>query len=364
MINVNTKLQQSYAVVCFFDAYPPTTGSGTVCYDFFKSIKSKKKLFLQYSEKEIKKKNIKSIKIIKNNFFFKALFLPIIIFFLLNFLRKQKIKKNVIIEGPSWSFYSFFVIFFLKYFTQARIIYRSHSIEWEIRIKNSNLFIAYLTKFFEKKICQLSDIVTSVSTIEQNKFLKYYSRKTYLFPNSVAFNKLNKVKSSRPIKVPKNFIFYCGSYNYGPNRSAINILINKVMPGLSSDIKLVVTGDSNFDFNNPRVLNYGVIDKSKLKFLYKNCIALVAPIFEGYGTRIKFIEALFYNCLIITTNKGFEGLDVSNKNVQIVDSIKLMIKKIKKAKKIKKQKKILDSLEKFSMEQNVKKFLNFLNDRK
>ena len=41
-----------------------------------------------------------------------------------------------------------------------------------------------------------------------------------------------------------------------------------------------------------------------------------------------------------------------------------MIKKIKKAKKIKKQKKILDSLEKFSMEQNVKKFLNFLNDRK
>ncbi len=364
MVNVNTKLQQCYAVVCFFDAYPPTTGSGTVCYDFFESIKSKKKIFLQYSDKKIKKKNIKSIKIIKNNFFFKILFLPIIIFFLLNFLKKQKIKKNVIIEGPSWSFYSFFVIFFLKYFTQAKIIYRSHSIEWEIRKNNSNLLIAYITKFFEKKICQLSDIVTSVSAIEQNKFLKYYLRRTYLFPNSVSFKKLNKVKSSRPIKVPKKYIFYCGSYNYAPNRSAINILINKIIPSLSSDIKLVITGDSNFAFNNPRVVNYGLIDKSKLKFLYKNCIAIVAPIFEGYGTRIKFIEALFYNCLIITTNKGFEGLDVSNKNVQIVDSIKLMIQKIKKIKKIKKRKKSFNSLHMFSMEQNTKKFINFLDDRK
>ena len=44
MTNVNTKLEQSYVVICFFDAYPPTTGSGAVCYDFFKAIKSKKKL--------------------------------------------------------------------------------------------------------------------------------------------------------------------------------------------------------------------------------------------------------------------------------------------------------------------------------
>jgi hypothetical protein len=39
---------------------------------------------------------------------------------------------------------------------------------------------------------------------------------------------------------------------------------------------------------------------------------MVAPIFEGYGTRIKFIEALFYNCPIITTQKGYEGLEIRN----------------------------------------------------
>jgi hypothetical protein len=364
MTNVNTKLEQSYVVVCFFDAYPPTTGSGAVCYDFFKAIKSKKKLFLQYSKKNIKKKDIKSINIIKNNFLFKIIFLPIILFFLLDFLRKQNTNRNVIIEGPSWAFYSFFLIFFLRFFIDTKIVYRSHSIEWEIRKRNSNLLIAYLTKFFEKKICQFADIVTSVSVVEQKKFIKYYSKKTYLFPNSISFNSLNKIKSSRPSNVPKKFIFYCGSYNYGPNRSAINILINKIMPRLSSDIKLILTGDCNLDFYNPRVLNYGIIDKSYLKFLYNNCLAIVAPIFEGYGTRIKFIEALFYNCLIITTNKGFEGLDVSSKNVVTVNSIELMIKKIKEIKEIKKEKKSLFSLQKFSMEKNTTKFIKFLNDRK
>ena len=36
------------AVVCFFDAYPPQSGAGSVINDFFISLKINKKLF-QYS---------------------------------------------------------------------------------------------------------------------------------------------------------------------------------------------------------------------------------------------------------------------------------------------------------------------------
>ena len=42
------------AVVCFFDAYPPRSGAGNVSWDFFESVKNRKKFF-QLSDQNIKK---------------------------------------------------------------------------------------------------------------------------------------------------------------------------------------------------------------------------------------------------------------------------------------------------------------------
>lgn len=356
------KSNELCAVVCFFDAYPATTGAGTVSYDFFCSLPYKNKILFQYSKKEIIKKKIKSIIIFKNKIFFKILFLPFMLYALLDFFKKKSSKKTLFIEGASWSFYSFFIIFFLQFLKNITIVYRSHNIEWEIRKENSNILIAYLTNFFEKKICQMCNIVTSTSLVEKKKFFKYYGKETDLFPNSISFDYLKRIKSSKLKSTPKKFIFYCGSYQYKPNKIAINCLINKILPNLPEDIYLVITGDSDFNFNNKRVLNYGIVKKSNLKFLYQNCISVVAPIYTGYGTRIKFIEALFYNCPIITTKKGFEGLEIYNNNVFICSSPKAMVQKIRKIKNKKRNyvKKIIN----YSMEYNTSRFISRLSSVK
>ena len=55
----------------------------------------------------------------------------------------------MVIEGASWIFYSFVVIFFFKIFSpNVKIIYISHSIESEIRKKYSNKFIYLLLQYF------------------------------------------------------------------------------------------------------------------------------------------------------------------------------------------------------------------------
>lgn len=69
----------------------------------------------------------------------------------MKFFGNQK-KKIIFIEGPSWAFYSFiFVLFFKCLKSNFLVIYRSHSIEYEIRKKNSSNFLSLLTFFFEKK---------------------------------------------------------------------------------------------------------------------------------------------------------------------------------------------------------------------
>ena len=44
------------AVITFFDSYPPKTGSGNVCIDFFNNWESSNKKLFQFSEYKNKKK--------------------------------------------------------------------------------------------------------------------------------------------------------------------------------------------------------------------------------------------------------------------------------------------------------------------
>ena len=340
------------AVICFFSAYPSISGSARVCYDFFSCLKVKDKRLFQFSSKKSKNKRIENI-IIKNYPIFKILHLPILICKILSFFKKTK-KKIIFIEGPSWAFYSFVLIIFFKVFkSDYLVVYRSHSIEYEIRKKNSTSFIAFLTFFFEKKILQLSDIATSVSPYEQKKFYKYYKIKTYLFPNSVSYEKLQNIKMKR-VKVSGKYIFFCGSYEYKPNRKAIDIIISKILSRIKDlNIKLVLTG-GGFKKENKQIVNLNILNESQLKYVYKKSLAVVAPIFEGYGTRIKFIEALFYNCNIISTPLGFEGLK-KNKNVFLTNKVGSMIKKIIILKRKKQNKKNLLNLD-YSMENNIQIF--------
>ena len=52
-------------------------------------------------------------------------------------------------------------------------------------------------------------------------------------------------------------------------------------------------------------------------------MALILPITEGYGTRIKVLEALAFGVPIVSTPKGVEGINTNNVNfIKITKNIK------------------------------------------
>ena len=139
-----------------------------------------------------KKNNIFTVKIIKENIFLKLFSVFVLFFHVYRYLRKVRVKI-LIIEGASWIGYSFIIITLSKiFFNKIYIIYKGHSVEYEIRKKN--YFIGVLSFLFEKYVYKVSDIKTSVSVIEAEKIFKFYGVKPIVFPNIIKIN--NSIKDN------------------------------------------------------------------------------------------------------------------------------------------------------------------------
>ena len=349
------------AFITFFPIRPDTMGSSAVVNSRFANWPFKKKIFQITHVSKINNQKIESIFIKKENPINKILKLPRMCFKINEYLKKTK-KKIILIEGASWIFYSFFILFFFKtFYPKVKIIYISHSIESEIRKKYSNIIIYYLTKYLEKLVFKLSDISTSVSNKERKKIKILYNVKTILFPNAISINKFKKRKI-----INYNYIIYTGSYSYKPNKDAIDYLNNFIMPQLLKKIpnlKLVLTGGGYLK-KLPWVINKGVVSKKDLLNLLFFSKCLCVPLKFGSGTRIKIIEALSIGAIVVSSKKGIEGIKTKTFNPPfIIDKNKRLIQnllKIIKDNKNIKRKAILDKnyyLKKYSMKNLIQKFI-------
>ena len=354
------------AFITFFPIKPDTMGSSAVVNSRFNCWPFPKKIFQMSHVKKVDNKNIRTIFIKKENPIYKIINLPEMVFKVFGYLKKSKEKKIVIIEGASWIFYSFVIIFFIKLFLfNVKIIYISHSIESQIRKKYSNIFIFYLTKFLEKLVFQISDFSTSVSIKERNKIKKIYDKKTILLPNAINLETISKKKI-----ISEDYIIYTGSYSYKPNKDAIDYLNEYLMPILIKKfpkLKLVLTG-GGFNKYFPWVINKNIVSKNHLHNLVFFSKCLCVPLRFGSGTRIKIIEALSLGAIVISSKKGIEGITLKSKDPPFIvckDSLfldqitKIIINNKKIKKKSIKAKKFY--LQKYSMKNVVKKFINEIN---
>ena len=349
------------AFVTFFPIIPDNMGSSTVINSRFKNWPNKKKLFQISHLKDINNSNLKTIPIKSETPINRIVNLPKLIFEVFNFLKNSK-NNLIVIEGASWIFYSFIVLFSFKLLLpSSKILYLSHSVESEIRKKYSNILIFKLTKFLERWVFKYADISTTVSAIEQKKIMKLYNSKTILYPNALTLD--NEIKKQTLFK---DYIIYSGSYLYKPNKNAIDTLNDKIMPKLLEkfpNLKLVLTG-GGFNKKLPWVINKGIVKKKDLYNLiyYSKCMCV--PLKFGSGTRIKIIEAMAVGAIVVSTIKGIEGIDLKSKNPPFVtDNIKkirhIITTVISKNKDLKKKsfKQRNYYFEKYSMKKNTENFI-------
>ena len=188
-----------------------------------------------------------------------------------------------------------------------------------------------------------------------------YKKKTYLYPNGIILEKKNNKRI-----INNNYIIFCGSYLYKPNKTAIDYLNNFLMPKILKDfpdVKLVITG-GGYKKKFPWLINKNIVTKKVLYNLiyYSNCMCV--PLKFGSGTRIKIIESLMLGSIVLSTKKGIEGINLKYKNPPfIVDSkngqinkLKFILKNNNKIKKISKKNKLYYK-KLYSMNNITNKFL-------
>ena len=84
-------------------------------------------------------------------------------------------------------------------------------------------------------VFKYSYLSTSVSKLEQNKIRKLYNHKSILYSNAITINNHNYNQKQKR-EMQQDYIIYCGSYKYKPNKNAIDYLNNKIMPSLIKKI--------------------------------------------------------------------------------------------------------------------------------
>jgi hypothetical protein len=359
------KKKKKFAFAAFYPVVPNISGSSEVSGSFFKYWPSnnKKIFYITHLKDNNKNNKFQPIKIIKENPYFKIISLISLCFKIIIFLKGTK-RPYLIIEGPSWIFYSYATIKVIKLFLpNTKIIYHSHSIEYEIRKKFNNKIISYLTYFLEKKVFQLSNFSTSVSKNECKKIHSLYNKKTIIFENGIDLNKIKKIPKK---KINYKYLIYTGSYLYKPNKEAIDILVNDIMPKiliLHPNLKLIITGGGYYKETEYKwLINKDKLKKKQLYYYLKHAECLVTPLLYGSGTRIKILEALSVGTNVITTPIGIEGIRFLNKsnNPLILNKIKLfpiyINKLLKNKKKYINKKEITFYRNKFSMQNLTKNF--------
>ncbi len=256
-----------------------------------------------------------------------------------NFFRLKKLISkyqvtHLLIEHP----YFGWLAWLLKISTGIKLIVRSHNIE-ALRWKSLGKWWWRILWQYEKFTHRQADL----SLFIQKEELDYAVRNYRLDPAHcmvVTFGielegppSISEIESSKElirtrhgIKQDDKILFFNGSFNYKPNLDGLLAVLKEINPNLIKNsgfaYKLLIAGshipEDIKNENFPNVIFAGFVDD--INSYYKATDVFLNPIIEGGGIKTKLIEALGFNCNVVSTAKGAIGVDpeLCNGKLQLV----------------------------------------------
>ncbi len=213
-------------------------------------------------------------------------------------------------------------------FPKKPALYRAHNVEYDFKLSAYKLIgspgnLLKETYDFERKCCEESDHILTVSQLETDRFMELYR-----FPESMRskfsdihlgydLNKNTVVFPSHREKMGGNYEYY-GFFISSDIQSAVDaakICIDTARK--YPDIKIIIAGriwrllqdETNLPEN---VEITGVIrDEEKIRYL-THCDFAMNPVDDGAGVNVKMFEYFAYGIPVIATPYGARGTGMIN----------------------------------------------------
>ncbi len=220
----------------------------------------------------------------------------------------------------------------IKLLSQAKIIYRSHNIEYLIWESQRDNAFNFLTKKYlrqqarrlkkeEMKFWNEIECIASISNSDSAHITKYCSAQVETLGMYIEDRHEGDVLKKTDID-----FFHIGAMDWLPNQEGINWLLNEVwtefknqnslaelhIAGRSMPSNLLNRKESGY-YNHHEVVN-------ALDFISDHTV-MVVPLFSGSGLRVKIIEGMAMGKCIISTSIGAEGIPYTHKkNILIANT--------------------------------------------
>ncbi len=224
-----------------------------------------------------------------------------------------------------------------------RFIIDEHNVEF-LRFKRVGSWIWVFVYIYEFVLCHLASKVICVSRTDKDYFVKYFRLnpdKIEVVENpvdtTIFFQDAGNVKKIRQelgIKDNERFVLFFGQLDNRPAIEALEIIINKIVPGLERsgmNYKLVICGKGDGKgllrkFTHSNVIFRGFVER--IQDYINASDVIIVPLLSGSGTRMKILESLACGKRVVSTTIGAEGLE-KNTLLEIEDDWDRFVEKLK-----------------------------------
>ena len=250
----------------------------------------------------------------------------------------KEVNPDIVqMEGP----YLNYCIPSIRKYSKAKISLRAHNVENEIwkrkALKSFNpvkkVYLNVLSrriKWLEINTLIKSDFLVAISDRDRKILLNNKEIKNITIPTG-----LNPYRYPSPKDPEFPSMFFIGALDWMPNQEGIIWFIEKVHLKLfekKPDVKLHIAGrnapawleDKIKSFSDQSVVYHGEVENA-YQFMNKYAI-FVSPLFTGSGIRIKILEGMMMQRVIVATTIAAEGIPVSHQqNIFIIDDPQEML---------------------------------------
>jgi glycosyltransferase involved in cell wall biosynthesis len=230
----------------------------------------------------------------------------------------------------------------IRKYSDARIAYRAHNIEYEIwertAILSEGLRSKYLRnlsrriKRFEISYLNKYDLLVPI-TDRDGVILDKLGNSKPRHTSQTGIDFASLVPTARKLEFPS--LFHIGALDWAPNQEGLIWFFDQCWTKIREkcpDLKFYLAGRNAPEWFERRIKRAGVEYLGEINDAYdfiNSKAIMVVPLFSGSGMRIKIIEGMSLGKPIVTTDIGTEGIPTTNgENILIANDADQFVEEV------------------------------------